>query len=182
MNLNKIIGKDYKLMKIPCLPNTNTHHIKLIIILLVIGLTGLKAQETIINSGGSISGNGGSVSYSIGQVFYKFNSAGNGSEAQGIQQPYEISVITAIEGVDALSFEIIVYPNPATDHLNLKVENYETNNLSYRLYNINGTLLENRKIEGPETDIVIRHFTAGTYFLKVIEKQGEIRTFKIIKK
>jgi hypothetical protein len=140
-----------------------------------------QAQSTIAATGSNGQGSGGTVSYTVGQVLCKFNTGGNESEAQGVQQAYEISVITAIEGIDAISLEIIIYPNPATDHLNLKVENYETDNLSYQLFDINGILLLDRKIEGPETDIIVRHFTAGTYFLKVIDKQREIKTFKIIK-
>jgi hypothetical protein len=154
--------------------------IKLITIIMLSTGSATIAQSTHPATGGNSQGSGGTVSYTVGQVFYQFNSDGNGSVAQGVQQAYEISVITAIEGVDAISLEIIVYPNPATDHLNLKVENYETNNLSYQLFNINGILLLDRKIEGPETGIVFRHFTAGTYFLKVIDKQREIKTFKII--
>jgi hypothetical protein len=154
--------------------------IKLITIIMLSTGSATIAQSTHPATGGNAQSSGGSVSYTVGQVLCKFNTGGNEAEAQGVQQPYEISVITAIEGVDAISLEIIVYPNPATDHLNLKVENYETDNLSYQLFNINGILLLDRKIEGPETDIVIRHFTAGTYFLKVIDKQREIKTFKII--
>ncbi len=85
------------------------------------------------------------------------------------------------ENITDQSPKFYVCPNPATNHLNLKVENYETDNLSYQLYNIKGTLLENRKIEDVETDIIVRNFNAGTYFLKVIDKQREIKTFKIIK-
>jgi len=65
--------------------------------LLGIGLTGLQAQESVTASGGNASGAGGTVSYSVGQVVYKTNTGSNGSEAQGVQQPYEISVIIGIE-------------------------------------------------------------------------------------
>ena len=153
----------------------------IVIFIFGLGLSTL-AQNSIPAMGGNAEGSGGSVSYTAGQTVYRIIEGTNGSATQGVQQPYEISVITAIEGVDAIALEIIVYPNPATDQLNLKVENYETDNLCYRLFNINGILLIDRKIEGPETDIIVRHFTAGTYFLKVIDKQREIKTFKIIKK
>ena len=45
----------------------------------------------------------------------------NGSAAQGVQQPYEISVVTAVEKALDISLEMVVYPNPATDFI--KVEN-----------------------------------------------------------
>ena len=72
--------------------------LKLITLLLLgVGLTGLQAQQAIPASGGNASGSGGSASYSVGQVIYSKNTGTNGSVAQGIQQPYEIMVVTGIE-------------------------------------------------------------------------------------
>ena len=59
--------------------------------------TGLLAQEVIPTSGGTASGSGGSASYTIGQMIYTTNNGVNGSVSQGIQQPYEISVVSGIE-------------------------------------------------------------------------------------
>ena len=67
------------------------------VLLLVIGLTRLQAQETIPAIGGNASGSGGSVSYSVGQAVYTTNTGTNGSVPQGVQQPFEISVETGNE-------------------------------------------------------------------------------------
>ena len=67
------------------------------VLLLGLGLTGLQAQTSVNATGGDASGSGGSVSYSVGQVVYTTNTGTSGSVAQGVQQPYEISVVTAIE-------------------------------------------------------------------------------------
>ncbi|MGD0341661.1 MAG: hypothetical protein ABSA76_08155, partial [Bacteroidales bacterium] len=56
----------------------------------------IHAQSTITTSGGNASGSGGSASYTIGQVVYSTITGTNGSSAQGVQQPYEISIITGI--------------------------------------------------------------------------------------
>jgi hypothetical protein len=66
-------------------------------ILLVLSPTGLQAQEDIPATGGDASGSGGLVSYSIGQVVYITNTGTNSSEAQGVQQPYDISVANGME-------------------------------------------------------------------------------------
>ncbi|MCB0409870.1 MAG: hypothetical protein KDD29_06595, partial [Flavobacteriales bacterium] len=50
------------------------------------------AQENTVSSGGDALGVGGSASYSVGQVVYTTHTGVNGSIAQGVQQPYEISV------------------------------------------------------------------------------------------
>ena len=66
--------------------------------LLGLGLTGLQAQEAVLASGGDTSGSGGSISYSVGQVVYTTNTGTSGySVAEGVQQPYEISVVTSLD-------------------------------------------------------------------------------------
>ena len=73
---------------------------KTIVALMVFCLTGfvtaIQAQKTIPSSGGNASGTGGKISYTVGQVVYTTNKGSNGSAAQGVQQPYEISAITGI--------------------------------------------------------------------------------------
>jgi hypothetical protein len=141
----------------------------------------IQAQNSIPASGGNASGSGGTVSYTIGQVVYTTINGTNGSATQGVQQPYEISVITAIEEANDISFEILVYPNPATDIIKLIIENYDVQNLRYHLYDINGSLLLDNKIVGNETNIVMSNYVSSTYFLKVTDNNKLIKTFKIIK-
>ncbi|MCJ7449016.1 MAG: T9SS type A sorting domain-containing protein [Bacteroidales bacterium] len=143
--------------------------------------TAIHAQNAIPASGGNASGSGGSVSYSVGQIVYTTNTGTNGSAAQGVQQPYEISVVTSIEEALDISLEMVVYPNPTTDFIKLKIENYEVKNLRYQLYDINGSLLKDNKVEGNETNIVMNNFLPATYFLKVTDNNKVIKTFKIIK-
>ena len=76
-----------------------------IVLLLGIGLTVLQAQNTIPASGGNATGTGGSVSYTVGQIVYTKSAGSNGSSAQGVQQPYEISVPTALEEAKGISLE-----------------------------------------------------------------------------
>ncbi len=152
-----------------------------VVLLLGLGLTLVQAQEAIPASGGNGSGSGGSVSYTIGQVVYSTNTGSDGSEAQGVQQPYEISVATAIEEAKDISLEFVVYPNPATDFVILKIGNYEIENLIYHLYDLNGNLLENNKIQSTETNISMQTHLPSTYFLKVIDNNKVVKTFKIIK-
>jgi hypothetical protein len=153
-------------------------------VLLLLGfvLGGLHAQEVIPASGGNASGSGGSVSYSVGQLVYTTNTGSNGySVAEGVQQPYEISVITGLEEAKGINLTCTAYPNPATDLLTLKVENYDYENLSYQLYDMNGNLFESKKLIDKKTSITMAKLVPGTYFLKVISNQKEAKTFKIIK-
>ena len=67
------------------------------IFLLTIWLARLQAQEATTATGGDATGNGGFASYSVGQVVYTNNTGAGGSVLQGIQQPYDISVVLGTE-------------------------------------------------------------------------------------
>lgn len=153
-----------------------------VILISILMLTGLQAQETIPATGGEASGSGGSVSYTVGQVFYTTNEGtGGNSVAQGVQQPYEISVVTGIPEAEDISLSVSAYPNPTTDYLTVKVENYKTANLQYMVFDINGKLLQQVKCTGNETNINIQDYPAANYFVKVLDNKKEIKVFKIIK-
>ena len=139
------------------------------------------AQQSITIAGGEAAGTGGSMSYSSGQVVYTTNTGTNGSVAQGIQQPYEISVETGIEETESIPFQCSIYPNPITENLVLKIEKYDMENLLYQLCDMNGRILENNRITGNENIIVMSRFVPGTYFLRITVIDKEVKTFKIIK-
>jgi Secretion system C-terminal sorting domain len=150
--------------------------------LMGLGLTGIQAQQAIPASGGNGTGSGGSVSYTVGQVVYSTNTGTNGSEAQGVQQPFEISVVTAVEEAKDILLEFVVYPNPATDFVILKTGDYKVDNLSYYLFDLNGNHLANKKIQESETNIPLQNLLPSTYFLKVTDGNRVLKIFKIIKK
>ncbi|CAN5515456.1 hypothetical protein BH10BAC1_BH10BAC1_11460 [soil metagenome] len=151
------------------------------ILFLGLGFTEIEAQEIANTSGGNALGSGGSVNYSVGQIVYTTNTGTNGSVAQGVQQPYEISIVTGFEDASKINLSFSVYPNPTTDYLKLNIENYKTQNLTFILLDIDGKLLESKKLENNETSISMKNNASGIYFLKIIESNKELKTFKIIK-
>ncbi|HPL94660.1 MAG TPA: T9SS type A sorting domain-containing protein [Paludibacteraceae bacterium] len=149
------------------------------VLLLGLGLTGLQAQTSVNATGSNASGSGGSVSYSVGQVVYTNNTGTNGSVAQGVQQAYEIFTVGIKE--TELNIFLTVFPNPTTDYLTLSIGEFDMSNLSYQLYDMNGKLLQNEKITGNQTSIVMSNLFPANYFLRVIHGNKEVKTFKIIK-
>ena len=150
--------------------------------LLVFGLSNLQAQETITTSGGEASGSGGTVSYTIGQVFYTTQTGTNGNAvAQGVQQPYEISVVIGIPEAKGINLEVSAYPNPTTNYLQLKVNSEKLESLTYQLYDMQGKLLQNKKLTAKQTQIDMSTYVTSTYFVKVLDNNKEIKVFKIIK-
>ncbi len=162
----------YKLLKLSAL------------LLLFLGITGLYAQEAIPATGGNASGSGGSASYSIGQDAYTTITGSNGTVAQGVQQAYEISVVTGLEEVNGIKLNITASPNPTTDFITLIVDASTTlsiQSMSYQLSDISGKLLENKKLTNNETSIDMKNLVPSIYFLKVTSNNKEVITFKIIK-
>ena len=151
------------------------------VLLFWFGLAGLQAQAVIPATGGNASGIGGSVSYSVGQVFYTTNLGTNGSVAQGVQQAFEITNLTGIETPRGITLQYSAFPNPTSGFLKLKVEDFNTENLFYQLYDMSGKLLEYKMVKDNETIIVMSQLVPATYFLKVIQNTKEVKSFKIIK-
>ena len=151
------------------------------VLLLGLGLTGLQAQTSVNATGTNASGSGGSVSYSVGQVVYTNNTGTNGSVAQGVQQAFEILVVTGLEQAKGINLSVSAYPNPTTDYLTLSIGEFDISNLSYQLYDMNGKLLQNAKITGNQTSIAMGNLVPANYFVKVIQGNKEVKTFKIIK-
>jgi Secretion system C-terminal sorting domain len=150
--------------------------------LLGMALSGLHAQQTILSANNNATGSGGTVTYSVGQVAFITKTGVSGTITEGMQQPYEILYMTGIEEEKGITLDCILYPNPATVNVKLKIENHEIKNLNYQLYNMSGLLLQNLKIENNETTIPMDGLEHATYFLKVTENNKALQTFRIIKK
>ena len=151
--------------------------------ILTIGLlyaSAAQAQQASTAAGGDFSGSGGTVAYSVGQIVYTTHTGINGSVAQGVQQPYEISIVAGIENND-INLELYAYPNPTEDFVQLKVEREELQDLSYQLVDITGSIFASQKIQGATETIVMKHLPSATYFLKVTNDNKLVKTFKIIK-
>ena len=121
------------------------------------------------------------MSYSVGRVVYTTNTGATGSVAQGVQQPYEISVEIGVENTE-INLSVYAYPNPTSNYLQLRVEYENFKDLSYQLYDINGKLLQTKELVSTETQIDISSYAATTYFVKVTQGNEELKTFKIIKR
>ncbi len=142
----------------------------------------LFAQNTTTTTGGNATGAGGSVSYTVGQVAYTTKTATNGSVAEGVQQPYEISVVNGINESLAADFNLLVYPNPTSDFIVLTVDNVKYPNLNFQLFDINGKLIDSKQIKNSEIQIPMTELAAAAYFLKILNNTNkEITTFKIVK-
>lgn len=150
-------------------------------VLLSFAFVGVFGQESINSAGGESIGSSGSVSYSIGQIVYSTNSTTTGSEAQGVQQPYEISMLD-IEEFDDLNLSAFIYPNPTEDYLILDLKGFDVSTLNYQLFDMTGRVIQSDGIKTEQTKISMQGLPSATYLIKVNDGNKHKRTFRVIKK
>ena len=153
----------------------------LFLVILIFYMSSALAQESITAAGGDGTGSGGSAAYTVGQILYSSSSGASGEVFQGVQLPYEISVISGVDRFEDLDWIISTYPNPVTDLLTLKVESLDGSELTFRLFNNEGKMVSSDKLLDSETDIDMSNLAPGTYFLQVFMEKDAVKTFKIIK-
>jgi hypothetical protein len=142
----------------------------------IIGLS----QEAIPASGGDASGSGGTLSFTVGQLVYSSNSGSNGSVAEGVQQPYEISTTVGIE-ITNISLDFIAYPNPTSGNIVLSIRDFNNEKLNYQLYDMSGKLLKSNKVNAINTTIDMSELPVSNYVLNINNDSSIIKSFKIIK-
>ena len=150
---------------------------------LLLGLGGLHAQESPTATGGEATGSGGTASYTVGQMVYTTHTGTNGSIAQGVQQPYEISTTVGINE-KTINLEMSVYPNPTTNYLQLKVDastSLSNQQIAYQLIDMQGRVIENKKVDANSTAITMESLPKAVYFLNVVKNKQIVKTFKVIK-
>ncbi|MBI2966487.1 MAG: T9SS type A sorting domain-containing protein [Bacteroidetes bacterium] len=147
--------------------------------LLGLGSATIFAQQGINAAGGNASDPSGSVSYTIGQIDYLTLSGTNGTASQGVQQPFEILVEDG-KDIEEINLSASLFPNPSNEILSLKVDGKKYENLSYKLFDEQGKLIDEKRITANETVLDISQLPSANYFLKVNEGAKELKTFKII--
>ena len=153
--------------------------IKLSVLLLSISIT-VQAQQATTASGGDASGSGGTVAFSVGQVVCTANTNASGTVSQGVQQPFEIFTLGVKE--TELNISLKAFPNPTLDNLTLQISDYNNEKLLYKLYDMQGKLLNNGQILTQQTKIEMTSLPTATYFINVVNQQNKkVKTFKIIK-
>jgi hypothetical protein len=143
-------------------------------------LTGLHAQSNLVAAGGDASGSGGSVSYSVGQINFATRMGTGGVLAEGVQQPFEIAVISGIQDEET-ELNATVFPNPTDDFVQLSINHVNHGSLNYELVDLNGRLIDQKDISTNMTRIKMNSLAAGTYYLKVSDGDKTIKVFKISK-
>lgn len=140
-------------------------------------------MQAIITSGSNATGSSGTVAYSIGQVFYTYNGVGSVyNVAQGVQQFGKDEVLD-VPDIDKPTTQIFVSPNPTIDFVTISMSGLELESAqrSYKLYDIQGRLLRQNKIDQIETQVSLNNLSSSIYILVVYVDNKIFKTFKIVK-
>ncbi|MEL6253468.1 MAG: PKD domain-containing protein [Bacteroidota bacterium] len=108
--------------------------------------------------------------YGVGAVFYRLRI----KDQTGVTRETRRGVLKI--GSDDLLFNFTVYPNPATDKLNLEFDNASGNALNLTIMNSLGQSIYTNQIDANQTDGMIRmdvsEYAQGIYFIRLSDKDN----------
>ena len=152
----------------------------IIFILAITYCSSLLSQQVVATAGNTLANSSGGISYTLGEGISQTLSAGDVTLTQGFQQSY--MYVSLVSEVKDLGLTIFVYPNPTSGILKLNISEVTLPGLQYLLFDSNGKLISQKKVEGNETEVSLSQLQAGIYFMKIQTGTAELRTFKIIKR
>jgi len=135
----------------------------------------LYSQVAVLTLGENVVSTNGSISYSVGEVFYTNKGSGS-SQSEGIQHAYTIHPVN-----NGSTLHVSMYPNPTSDLLFFKVENLNYSELSFKIFNVSGTLLRSGPIQDPSSSVSLNNLPSGTYLIKINRGYTEEKSYKIFK-
>jgi hypothetical protein len=141
----------------------------------------VSAQQSANTTGKNVSQNNTTISYSIGEVYYNTTTTLSSVITQGIQQPYEIYLISGIVNEKDVQL-ITAFPNPTSSTIKIVTQDTKIDGLNYKLYDLLGKEILSGDITSNQTELDLNNLMPAVYFIKVFRYNSTIKYFKIIKK
>jgi hypothetical protein len=141
----------------------------------------VSAQQSANTTGKNVSQNNTTISYSIGEVYYNTTTTLSSVITQGIQQPYEIYLISGIVNEKDVQL-ITAFPNPTSSTIKIVIQDIKIDGLNYKLYDLLGKEILSGDITSNQTEVDLNNLMPAVYFIKVFRYNSTIKYFKIIKK
>jgi hypothetical protein len=100
----------------------------------------------------------------------------------GISAPLTLNIESTISIVEIDAMDgINIYPNPTTNFVNIRNENYQKPISLIEIYDLNGKLVDRIFDISETTQINFYSYSKGTYIIKLFNQENVIGTAKIIK-
>ena len=145
----------------------------------LLGYTVGHGQTSVNAAGGEASGSGGVASFTIGETIFTDPSGDGGISSQGVQQTYDIS--TGIDELASVELLLNIFPNPASSTVTLSIAEPNVTDFRYRMYDLNGKLLLENRVQADLSLIPIENYPDATYLLEVLLDNRPVKSFTIIK-
>ncbi len=143
------------------------------------------SSYVVASAGESVEAGGLNVSWTLGELAIETLEDNDNTLilTQGFQQGY--FEITSIGEPLSNNFILKVYPNPASEFVWVALESEEIKDAIVELYNMEGKLVYNSKlnvVEGPNK-IDLNSLSSSQYILRISDATGNVlQTFKLIKR
>lgn len=150
-------------------------------LLCALSLNAQVKQEVIASAGGYKVSQGMSLSWTLGETIVPTFRSQDGTLVltHGFQQQL---IITAIEENIDVAVDVKVFPNPASDVINISFENPVEGEISITLLDSNGRLVK-KNIAGEsiwEMQINLQDVPSGIYYLRLV-KGKFVNVYKVVK-
>jgi hypothetical protein len=139
-------------------------------------------QHTQINIAGAWTQKEGVSFSSDYEIHVSDENTGGGNHLYYIDMSPWIPIsTTSIEKIDVKA-SANVFPNPANENVNVKINNVSSKNTSFSLFDLTGKKVFEAQIENSLGPTVIRtaDFPQGVYFYKIYADAKEIQTSRLI--
>lgn len=137
-------------------------------------------HQVIGSTGAEIQNSNGELYFTVGEPVSETFENENFQLTQGYHQGVFLFVST--EDLGNLPFNVTLFPNPASEFVNVSLKDISSTNFEYRLFDINGRVLLTGKFNQPTEQIALSQLANSTYFLKIYNsKAGYNVTYKLQK-
>lgn len=136
-------------------------------------------QEVIASAGGYDTNGGLSISWTLGETIIPTFTNGDLVLTHGFQQ--QLIVTTVEENLEEL-VKVKVYPNPASDYINILFEAPVEGEITLTIIDSHGRLIKQEMIEPAmvEKQLNLQDLPAGIYFLR-LTKGKLVNIYKVVK-
>ena len=136
-------------------------------------------QEVIASAGGYTLNGGVSLSWTLGETVIPTYKSGDVILTHGFQQ--HVSVATIKKELE-LQVDIVVYPNPAVEVLNIRFGSSLSSEIDLALLDSNGRTIKSEIIEASviEKQLNLQDLPGGVYYLR-LTKDKLVNVYKVVK-
>ncbi len=134
------------------------------------------APEIIASSGDYFASTNLKLNWTLGEMVTETYSFGGEILTQGFQQA-NFLYTSIVENAE--NNEITIFPNPFSDIINVNTGEYK--GLQLMIYDLNGSVLIEKKVAKSNIQLDFSSFSPGLYFMRIGDGQKEMKVFKIQK-